>query len=195
MYRTLDGFITYLNGVVYVDSDFSDDKKVAKETMIKILKQKGSIMWFPEGIWNLSPNQLMLPCPYGIIEVAYLTNATIVPIALEQKDKDFYVNIGSPLICKDLNFDDINSKTQKIEAINKLRDIMATLKWEIWEKFPIEQRKNIPSNYYEKFVEQKISEWPYFTEEAINKRIYKPKNIVTYSEVFEPISNLSKKKK
>lgn len=190
MYRTIDGFVTALNGVIYVDSDFDEDKKIAKATAIKVLKQQGNVMWFPEGIWNLSPNLLMLPCPFGIIDAAIESCATIIPIAIDQRNKDFYVNIGEPICYESLNIGNINNKEEKIRAINELRDILATLKWEIWEKFPVEQREFIPDNYYENFVKEKIAEWPFFTNNDIKKRIYKPKNIVNYEEVFKHLEEI-----
>lgn len=185
MYRTIDGYITELNGVIYVDSDYPEDLKVAKETSIKVLNQGGNVMWFPEGIWNLSPNQLILPCKYGIIDVAKETGAVIVPIAIDQKDKDFYVNVGKEIYPEDLK---INTQKEKIESINYLKDILSTLKWQIWERFPIEKRNDIPSNYYENFIEEKIAEWPFFTIQDIEKRVFKPKNMITYEEVLiEPL--------
>lgn len=190
MYRTVDGFVTDLNGVIYVDSDYSDDKKVAKETAIKCLQNGGNVMWFPEGIWNLSANQLMLHCPYGIIEAAVLSNATIIPIAIDQQDKDFYVNIGEPIFSSQFNITDITNKNQKIDAINYLRDIMATLKWQIWESQPQEHRDNIPDDFYDNFQKTKIDEWPFFTKETIQNRVYVPNNIISEEEAFEHLNRI-----
>lgn len=186
MYRTIDGYITELNGVIYVDSDYPEDLKVAKETSIKVLNQGGNVMWFPEGIWNLSPNQMILPCKYGIIDVAKETGAVIVPIAIDQKNKDFFVNVGKEIYPEKLK---ATTQEDKIESINYLKDVLSTLKWQIWEQYGIEQRKDIPFDYYEKFIEEKIAEWPFFTIKDIEKRVFKPKNMLTYEEVLlEPIS-------
>ena len=56
-------------------------------------------MWFPEGVWNLSPNQPVLHLPFGIIEVAQKANAAIIPVAIEQYGKEFFVNIGEVFNC------------------------------------------------------------------------------------------------
>lgn len=189
MYRTIDGYITELNGVIYVDSDYPDDLRVGKETAIKVLKQGGNVMWFPEGIWNLSPNQMVLPCKYGIIDAALEADAVIVPIAIDQKDKDFHVNVGAAMYPSRFKYVD------KIEAINRLRDQLATLKWQIWEQFNIELRANIPRDYYEKFVAERIAEWPFFTKEAIDKRVFKPSNMMSFEDVLiEPIIRGRKEK-
>ena len=191
MHRTVDGYVTNLNGVIYVDSDYPEDQLVAKKTAVQLLKQGASVMWYPEGIWNLSENQLILPCKYGIIDAALEAKATIIPIALDQRDKNFYVNIGDPISYDEWDVDDRKDKTQMIEAINTLRDKMATLKYDIWLKFPTESRKDIPDDYYEKFVEEKINEWPYFTREVIAKRVYRPPNIVTEDEAFNHLENVN----
>ena len=202
MYRTIDGFITDWNGVIYVDSDYDkvtsdnpiSDTQVALETSIKVLKDGANIMWYPESIWNLSPNSLVLRCKYGIIKAAIESNAVILPIALDQRgeyDKDFYVNIGEFIYPENLKIKYGNDKNGMIAAVNDLRDVLATLKWEIWESFEIESRKKIESDYYEKFIEKKISEWPFFTIEAIRKREYCPSSIVTEEEAFEHLDNIN----
>lgn len=56
--------------------------------MIKILKNKGNIMYFPEGTWNLSPNLPVVKCSYGIIDVAMKAKAVIVPIAIQIQRRD-----------------------------------------------------------------------------------------------------------
>ena len=40
-----------------------------------------------------------------------------------------------------------------------LRDILATLKWEIWERQGMESRSEIPENYWEEFIAQRQQEW------------------------------------
>ncbi len=188
MYRTIDGYFTIVNGVIYVDSDYKSDMQNAKKISKKVLNQNGNIMWYPEAIWNLSPNELMLPCRYGIIETAVETNAVILPIAIDQKDKDFYVNIGEYIYPEELNLKGLDDREGKIKGINLLRDKMATLKWEIWEKQGVYSRDEIPFNYQEKYVEEKIAEWPFLSQQDIEKRIYKPSNMVSFEDVLvEPI--------
>ena len=188
MYRTVDGYFTIVNGVIYVDSDFKNDMLNAKKISKKVLNQNGNIMWYPEGIWNLSPNSLILPCRYGIIETAVETNALILPIAIDQKGNDFYVNIGEYIYPEEFNLKGLDDKEGKINGINLLRDKMATLKWEIWEKQGVVSRDTIPFGYQEKYVREKIAEWPYLSEQAIEKRIYHPTNMTNIEDVLsEPI--------
>ena len=42
----------------------------------------------------------------------------------------------------------------------KLRDIMATLKWEIWNEFPVVKRNYMLSANWEQEVKRRIAEYP-----------------------------------
>lgn len=206
MHRTIDGFFTEKNGVVYVDNDYPEDAHIAKETNKKILQKGGYIMWYPERIWNLSPNQMILYCKTGIIETAYETDALILPIGIDQKGKDFLINIGDFVDPRDFETENgILTKQNKINEIDRLRDKMANLKYQLWEKDPVKfddiiaeylekypnaERSQITEDYYERFVEERIAEWPFITKEDIDKMVFKPKNIVTEEEVFAPIKNI-----
>lgn len=41
-----------------------------------------------------------------------------------------------------------------------LRDEMATLKWEIYERNPVWKRSEIPDGYWENEVAERVAEWP-----------------------------------
>ena len=96
VHGTFDGFMLEKLLVNYLDTNDKEDRKVAKHQMIKDLKNGANIMWFPEGTWNISPNLLVLPMRYGIIEVTLEANVPIVPVALEYDldNKIYYINIG-----------------------------------------------------------------------------------------------------
>lgn len=67
MYRSGDGLILYLNGLIYCDTNSKEDRKIALETSKQLLKNNENLLIYPEGIWNLSPNLLSLPLFAGII--------------------------------------------------------------------------------------------------------------------------------
>lgn len=183
----LDSPFLGMNGVFYFNEIVKEDRQDVSKRMIEHLHQKGNLMYFIEGTWNISPNLPMLPCYWGIIDVARAGNAIIVPVGVEQYGKKFKINIGKVF--------DVNLYPEgtcgKSKAIEDLRDILATLKWEIWET---EQttRDAISNDYWEKYVKARFREWPYFNEEYIKRLIYKPKGVYTEEEVFAPIYKLRK---
>ena len=133
MYRTMDGFLMWLNGVVYCDTENKSDRKVAYKTAIEYIKQGNDMTIYPEGVWNVSPNLLMLPLFPGAIKMAMETGVDIIPVAIEQYDKKFVINIGNNYEIDRVENNTLIDNKDFIESHkNILRDIMATLKWEIF---------------------------------------------------------------
>lgn len=180
MYGTIDDLFFRANGVIYVDTEDKSDRRNTYEASVLCLKDGNSLMWFPEGIWNLSDHLPMLGLYSGVTRAAIEANVEIIPIAIDQNENEFNINIGK------------NIKPEELleNGTEKLRDIMATLKWEIWEQYDLLSRRSIPSNYYDIFLEKRINEWPQFNLDIIRKREYKDKYITTREEAFAFEENL-----
>lgn len=148
----------------YVDRMDPLDRRVAKQQMIRDLQNGANIMWFPEGTWNMSPNLLVLPLRWGIIEVAKQTGSPIIPIALDQREKLFTINAGEPFypLCDE----------QPEDAILRLRDALATLKWEIYESFPIESREMLEDDYWQTFTRERGDEWKFIDFEFDQRYVW-----------------------
>lgn len=170
-----------INGVFYFNENVKEDRRNVSKRMTEHLKNGGNLMYFIEGTWNLTPNLPMLPCYWGIVDIAKAGNAIIVPIAAEQYGKKFKINIGK-------NFD-MQEYNDKSVAIDTLRDVLATLKWDIWETEHT-SRANIKPNEWDEYVAARFKEWPYFNEEYIKGLVFKPKNVITNEDVYASISEL-----
>lgn len=188
-YEHLQGIIDEpflrINGVFYFNETVKEDRKAVCQKMISLLQEGGNLMYFPEGTWNLSPNLPVLPCYWGIVDIAQKSNAIVIPVAAEQYGKVFEINIGK-------NFDMSlygNTPEEKSKAITELRDEMATLKWGIWEQHQ-EMRVNIAENEWDKYLEARFREWTYFSLDYVDTLIYRPKNVVSPKEVFAHLNNL-----
>ena len=153
LYRSLDGVLVYLFGFIGCDTTEKEDRHIAKELAIRTLKQGGNILIFPVGAWNITENQVVMKLYTGTIEMAIRSGADIVPIAIEQYEKSFYINIG-----KNISLDKATNLNEKRRLSDDLRDILCTLKWEIWEQFPIVQRSSLPENMGQIFVGRIMSE-------------------------------------
>lgn len=170
LYRSLDGVLVYLFGFIGCDTTEKEDRHIAKELAIRTLKQGGNILIFPEGAWNITENQVVMKLYTGTIEMAIRSGADIVPIAIEQYEKSFYINIG-----KNISLDKATNLNEKRRLSDDLRDILCTLKWEIWEQFPIVQRSSLPENMGQIFVGRIMSETAndYTVEEIERDRFHK----------------------
>lgn len=184
----IDAPFLALNGVIYFNEKDKNDRKLVSKKMINHLNDGGNLMYFIEGTWNITPNLPMLPCYWGIVDVARNGKAIIIPVACEQYGKKFKVNIGK-------NFDMLNyGEGEKSKAINDLRDVLSTLKWEIWETEAPLSRDKLNGGEWEEYVSQRFKEWPYFNEEYIRGLVYKPKDVVENEEAYALVKKLTPNK-
>lgn len=178
-YKTIDGFFMDLNGTIICDTDNKEDRYIGKQSCIQWLNQGGNLLIFPEGAWNVTENLPVMPLFTGAAEMAILTGAEIVPIAFEKYGKDFYVNIGKNISAQNFELE------QKSVLTDVLRDILATLKWELWERQPQEQRENIPHNYKKQYLQgftDQITDESYSLE-AIESTRFHTKEEIAQKEV------------
>lgn len=171
-------FLRY-NGVFYFQEQDKLDRKMVTEKMLDFLKSGGNLMWFPEGTWNLTPNLPVLPCYWGIVDIAKEAKAEIIPIGAEQYGMHFKIAIGKNINCAKYE-NDIIGKTQ---AITDIRDTLATLKWYIWESESQIKRTNITNEYWRTYVDDRLTEWN-FKQQWIDEMVFKPKNVTTPEEAF-----------
>lgn len=144
------GFI--LNGVVWVDRDSRKSKKQAFQKMLSCLKKGLNMCIFPEATWNLTPSSPMLPMYWGIVDLAKQSGCPIVPLVLEFRENECYAMFGEPIYC--------SPEDGKQEKFEELTEIMATLKWDIWEMFPRVNRNDIRMDEWDEVVKERILAYP-----------------------------------
>ncbi|MBE5965281.1 MAG: hypothetical protein E7252_10265 [Lachnospira sp.] len=158
MYRSLNGFFLERNGVNYVDRNDKTDRRNSVRKMGYDLEHGFDLLWFIEGTWNLSANKLVYPISYSVIKLALKYNAAIVPIGLNQIKKDVYIKFGTVFY--------VDSMKLLEDSALELRDILATLKWDIYEyikqtrKDGYINRRSLSDDYWEKYLIERVKEWP-----------------------------------
>lgn len=179
-----DRVFFHLNGVIWVDRKNKDEMTEAKRILLEYLSRGQSIAWFSEGTWNLTPNLLMLPMRWGIIEVARQANAQIIPLVLDyDRGKNLCrVKFGAPLAGADL--------ADNRNGIRTLRDIMATLRWEVIEDGPILFRAETDPEELKREVEAAIDEYPALDWEYECSCIYQSPNYISPDEAFDHLHHL-----
>lgn len=73
---------------------------------------------FPEETWNLTVSKPMIPLYWGIIDIAQETNVPIIPLVMEFRKNDCYVQFGLPIY--------VRENDDKKNKINELTDCMET---------------------------------------------------------------------
>ncbi len=194
-YRNIDGLLLRAHGVSWFDMDDKYDAHTVNERQKQILKSGGNELCFPEAAWNIDPLLPVMDIHPGIVKRAIKTNSVIIPMAIEQYYRNgklnYYVNIGEVL---DYTDSDISKSKEIAEEI---RIHMATLRWEIWEKYGQASRKDLLSdweNSYEEFIEgiMKDSENGYTIEEIEKTRYKDPTKpvFIDPTEVFSHYEQL-----
>ena len=117
-------YAAWVCGMIYVDKINPQSRKDAVEKMVRVLENNTSVIIYPEGAWNNTENLLVQPLFASPWILAQRTGCKVVPIAMHQeyKKKDIWYRAGEPL---DL------AGMEKKEALDKLRDAMATMKYEL----------------------------------------------------------------
>lgn len=189
LYKSPEKLLLNMIGMIFVDTDNKEDRQISLQTMIKLLKQNGNIIIFPEGAWNITENEPVTKLYTGAIEAAILGGAEIIPVAIDHYGADYYVNIGRNIDCSNMKLED------KREESDKLRDILSTLKWQIWEEYGAGSRADFSEDYSEIFLNEIMKESDNgYTIEEINRTRFKDKNITTPEEAFEHLSLLKPNK-
>lgn len=183
LYKDISGLLVYLNGSIFLETDDKEDRHIAFLRSVELLKGGGSLMIFPEGARNGSENLPVMPLFSGTAKMAIESNVKIVPIAIEQFEKRFVINFGNELFPKD--FDDNTSLTQR------LRDDLATLKWEIWEREGLFARDSLPENYREQYIQtfaKRLAPWD--TLESVERTRFHTKAEIEQKEAEAHLDGL-----
>lgn len=183
MYRNISGLFTYLNGVIFLDTEDKTDRHIAYLRAVELLKAGGSLMIYPEGARNGSEHLPVMPLFLGTANMAMETGTHIVPVAIEQYDKRFVINFGNEISPNDFqNSNDLS---------DHLRDALATLKWSIWEKEELQFRADIPCDYNEQFTKEFAKRlYPYDTLTSVERTRYHTKAELEQRDAFLHLSKL-----
>ena len=140
-------------GLILVDKDSKESRQNAKLDMINILINGHSIMYFPEGTWNLSPNKLHLPMKFGFLDIARKAKAAVVPMVMEytydstqafECIKKIHIRFGKAMYVDE--YDDLKRKLTEYE------EVISTMRFELMEEKGVFSRKTISNQEYINFL-------------------------------------------
>ena len=183
----------WINGFIIVDRSNTQSRKDAVTKMKRIIKSGTSIMMYPEGAWNGNENMLIMPLFKGPYLLASNlkkdgVNTKVVPVAQykDVENKIIYIKVGEPF--------DITKYDYK-EGLIKLRDEMATLKWNIMEKnLPITKRDELGRDPRYDFMLSNAQEFinGKWVEDLYEDEIimYKDKNIPYREDILKTFENV-----
>lgn len=183
LYKEISGLLISFNGGIFLDTGDKEDRRIAFLRSVELLQNGGSLMIFPEGARNNSESLPVMPLYQGTAKMAMETGVKIIPVAIEQYEKQFIIKFGDEL--------HPSSFASSAALTERLRDGLATLKWEIWETQPLQSRSALPENYREQRIrefEKKI--FPYDTLESVERTRYHTKAEIEQKEVEAHLDRL-----
>ena len=172
----------YFNGIVIVDRSSKKSREKAFRNMEKILMNQGNLLLFPEGAWNFHPALLVQKLNWGGIRLAEKTGANIVPIAVDEVNGEYCVIIGG-------NFSYQYYKSNE-EAVEGLRDVMATLVWELIEEKSLVQRKSMTDDNWIDHIREQFHKMPRKSQRKEENFVFKEPNEISLGELLAQIHGI-----
>lgn len=133
-FNTPDGFTGWMIGVAMVNRNNKNSRRASMDKLRRIIACGGDVFMFPEGVWNVTPNQLMIDLWPGVYRLAKETGAKIVPVA-------HYINdccaMGNPDVLIHTVVDDpfrIDDLPER-EALELIRTKLCTWFYLMMEKY------------------------------------------------------------
>lgn len=199
-----DAYLLYLNGVIPFDIADEEQRRLVFPKMLRVLKTN-SILFFPEGSHNHSPNNLINPLFDGQTNLALETGTKIIITTMirDEKNNVSYVDFGNPIEIGSLNVDmsskpkEEDSEKYYVNSITKiLRDKMATAVYYLMSRHISPLNRSDYINLEEEIRMEKIRDsfdkmkWKedIFDAEFLTK---KPRADKEHEEVVRKLSNLS----
>lgn len=177
----INGLAFKFNGVVWVRRGNKQSSKIAKEKVLDLLHRKKNILIFPEATWNLTPNLPMLPLHWGAVVFAQETGTPIVPITLEySKDNKCHYSIGKELCTSKID--------NKAEVTKRLRDTLATMRWNFWEEHLNKSYDEISNEDFLEYTKYRLDEYPKLDVEFEKTTILKRYD--DFDKVFAHLSTI-----
>lgn len=176
-YNTFDGVTAFLNGVVQTNRKVKLSRGAAVPKSVGVLRNGADLFEFPEGVWNKTPDKLLLDFWPGVYRTVQETGFKVVPVIHYQRDKigekvpgnEIHTVIDAPV--------DITNMTER-EGLEFLRDKLATWYWLMMEQYG-------QSSCYEEFGMKQFAERPEINAMAQQLGISLDGRLKTYSEVWE----------
>lgn len=193
-FNTLDGVGAYINGVAMCNRKVKASKLASMEAAKRLLNMGMDMLVFPEGVWNKTPDKLILPLWPGAYRLAKETGSKIVPVIhyLAAPHKKYEGNVIHTVIADPISMDGLDE--QEGQAL--LRDTMATWYYYLMEKYGQSTREELLDGFetaddaWESYIAMHTGCVKYYDREIELCADYRPKQIVRPEDVWQSVANI-----
>lgn len=192
--NTTDGFGVWLNGTVLCNRKLRESRRRAYQVALKVLDMGTDLLIFPEGVWNATPEKVILHLWPGAVRLAKEKGIKIIPVVhylrdphMKYRGNVIHTVIGEPIGVKDLS---------EKEGITLLRDAMATMYYDLMDQYGQTTREELLAGFdsadsaWENYMKKHFS-LPYFDLEIESTADYRVSTEVRATEVWRSISEVT----
>ena len=190
-YNTIDGIISWINGVILVNRKVASSRESSIKKCITVLKMGKDIIIYPEGVWNKCADKFLLHLWPGIYKIAKETNVKVVPVIHYKKDLHkndiIHTVVDDPI---DL------TKYNENEALTYLRDKMAYWVYLMMQKYGKTTRDELLKDHYysveawEEQLKERIKTVDYYDPEIETTADYQTKKEMEYYKALQDIAKI-----
>lgn len=193
-FNTLDGFGAYINGVALCNRKTKASRTASMEASKRLLNLEMDMIVFPEGVWNKTPDKLMLPLWPGVYRIARETGCKIVPVIhyLADPHKKYTGNVIHTVIADPISMEGLSEE----EGLALLRDTMATWYFRLMEKYGQSTHEELLNGFetaddaWEAYISMHTGCVKYYDREIELCADYRPKHIVRPEDVWQSVANI-----
>lgn len=194
LFNRLDGVGAYVNGVVICNRKVKSSKRAATEASAHLLDMGMDLILFPEGVWNKTPDKLLLDFWPGAYRLAKETGCKIVPVIhyLADPHEKYDGNVIHTIIADPISMEELDEQ----EGQELLRDTMATWYFRLMEKYGQTTREELLDGFetaddaWESYMEMHTGCVRYYDREIELCADYRPKQIVRPEDVWQSVANI-----
>ena len=194
LFNRLDGVGAYVNGVVICNRKVKASKRAATEVSEHLLNMGMDLILFPEGVWNKTPDKLILPLWPGAYRLAKETGCKIVPVIhyLADPHKNYEGNVIHTVVADPISMEGMSEK----DGLELLRDTMATWYFYLMEKYGQTTREELLEGFestdeaWESYLEMHTGCVKYYDREIELCADYRLKQIVRPEDVWQSVASI-----
>lgn len=193
-YNTFDGVTAWLNGVAMANRKVSTSKKCSIAKAVRAMNYGADLIVFPEGVWNKSPNALLIDLWPGIYRIACETGAKVVPVVHYLRDNIASRNNPIHTVIDDpIRIDDLSERA----ALDQIRDVLATWYYLMMEVYGRSTREEVlngaatATRAWEHQLQERVNTVARYDKEIELWADYRPKWKVQPTEVWQAVADVT----
>lgn len=193
-FNTFDGIGAYINGVALCNRKVRASRLASAEASKRLLYMGMDMVVFPEGVWNKTPDKLMLDFWPGAYRLAKETGCRIIPVIhyLADPHKKYEGNVIHTVIADPISMEGLDEEAG--QAL--LRDTMAAWYFRLMERYGQSTREELLNGFetaddaWESYMAMHTGLVPYYDREIELCADYRPKHILRPEDVWQTVANI-----